>query len=102
MSHRKGFRHPYYVGMPMWEHIALLALAIASADGATGASSLQELVQRSVQNADADWAAAPQYAFTKRDVVIQLGEQITKTYQVTMVEASPYNKLIIINDRPFL
>ena len=100
MSHRKGFRHPYYVGVPMWEHITLLALAIASADGATGASSVQEIVQRSVQNADADWAAAPQYAFTERDVVTQRGEQITKTYQVTMVEGSPYNKLIAINDRP--
>src|SRR6185312_5684256 len=33
MSHRKGPRHPHYVGMPMLDHIALLALAIASTDG---------------------------------------------------------------------
>jgi len=86
--------------MPTLKHLGVLVLAIASADWVTAASMVEDIVQRSVQNANADWAAAPQYAFTERDVVTQRGKQTTKSYQVTMLEGSPYNKLIAINDQP--
>jgi hypothetical protein len=82
------------------EHIGLAVLAIASAGRVMGASNVQEIVQRSVQNTNADWTAAPEYAFTERDVITKHGKQTTKTYQETMIEGSPYNKLIAINDEP--
>ena len=81
------------------ESFAAIALAAASARPVLAASTVQEIVQRSVQNTNADWAAAPQYAFTERDVVTSHGKRTTKTYQVTMIEGSPYNRLIAINDK---
>ena len=80
--------------------LALVALAVASADPVPPSSNVQKIVQRSVQNTNADWAAAPQYAFTERDVITSRSKRTVKTYQVTMIEGSPYNKLIAINDRP--
>lgn len=91
--------HPHYADMHNLEHIGLVVLAIASAGPVVGASTVEEIVHRSVQNSDADWAAAPQYAFTERDVITRHGKRTTKTYQVTMIEGSPYNKLIAINDQ---
>ena len=49
------------------------------------ANAVEEIIHRSVQNTDADWAVAPQYAFTERDVVTSHGKRTTKTYQVTMM-----------------
>ena len=57
-------------------------------------------MQRSVANTNADWNAAPKYDFTERDVVTRHGSRTTKTWQVAMIEGSPYNKLIAIDDRP--
>jgi hypothetical protein len=99
MSHPYRSEHPQYASMKTLEQIALIALTMASAERVVAANTVQEIVQRSVQNADADWAAAPQYAFRERDVVTQHGRQTTKTFQVTMLEGSPYNKLIAVNDQ---
>jgi len=65
----------------------------------TGAAVLEspkvtEIVQRSVENTNADWAAAPQYSFTERDITTKNGKQTAKTYQVVMLNGSPYNKLL--------
>jgi len=59
-----------------------------------------DIVRRSVANTNADWAAAPQYDFTERDIVTQHGNRTTKTFQVTMIDGSPYNKLIAVNGQP--
>lgn len=60
----------------------------------------EDIVRRSVANTNADWAAAPQYDFTERDVVTRHGERTAKTYQVMMIAGSPYNKLIAVNGHP--
>jgi hypothetical protein len=65
-----------------------------------GKNPAEPIVQRSVANTNADWAAAPQYEFTERDVVEQHGNTTTKTYQVLMIDGSPYNELIAINGQP--
>jgi hypothetical protein len=54
-------------------------------------------VQRSVANTNADWAAAPQYGFTEHDVITKGARRTAKTYQVMMIEGSPYNKLLSKN-----
>jgi hypothetical protein len=59
-----------------------------------------EIVRRSVANTDADWAKAAQYDFTERDIVVEHGTRTAKTYQVMMIEGSPYNKLIARNGEP--
>jgi hypothetical protein len=99
MLHIQIPTHPHDADMHNLEHVGLVVLAIVAAGPVVGASTVQEIVQRSVQNADADWAAAPQYAFTERDVITRHGKRTTRTYQVTMIEGSPYNKLIAVNDQ---
>jgi len=68
--------------------------------GGVAADQADDIVRRSVQNTTADWDAAPQYDFTERDIVSQHGKRSVKTYQVTMIAGSPYNKLIAIDGRP--
>lgn len=59
-----------------------------------------EIVQRSVDHNNADWAAAPQYSFTERDTIVKGGQRTIKTYRVFMIEGSPYNQLVAVNDQP--
>lgn len=59
-----------------------------------------EIVQHSVRNIDADWAAAPQYDFRERDVITKRGKQTENTYEVLMIDGSPYNKMIAAGGRP--
>jgi hypothetical protein len=61
---------------------------------------VEEIVEQSVRNSDADWNAAPQYSFTERDIVTKHDTQVTKTYHVVMLEGSPYNKMIELNGEP--
>lgn len=60
--------------------------------------TVEEIVERSVENSNADWAAAPQFSFTEKDVITKGGKRTVKTYQVLTIEGSPYNKLLAVND----
>lgn len=64
------------------------------------ASNATQIVQRSVANTTYDWNLAPQYNFTEHDVIVKHGVKTVKTYQVLMLEGSPYNKLIAVNGQP--
>src|SRR5947209_4049091 len=82
-------------------YLALLLFGAYWCRAAVGVQSrAEEIVQRSVANTNADWAAAPQYNFTERDVITQNGKRTVKTYEVLSIEGSPYNKLIDINGQP--
>jgi hypothetical protein len=81
--------------------IACLLLAPAITLPATApAVDVNEIVNRSVQNNDANWKAAPQYAFKERDIITKSGRRTTHTYEVIMIEGSPYQKTIAINGKP--
>ena len=54
------------------------------------------IVANSVAANDRDWNVAPRYDFMERD----RDGNGTKTYQVTMIEGSPYDRLVAINGRP--
>jgi hypothetical protein len=56
-----------------------------------------EIVQRSVQNTNADWAAAPQFHYIERDVITKGGKRTEQTYRVFLIEGSPYHQLIAID-----
>ncbi len=77
---------------------AVLLSAAFGADSAPG--RIEEIVQRSVQNTNADWAAAPRYNFTEHDVITKDGKRVERTYQVIMIDGSPYDKTIAINGQP--
>ena len=60
----------------------------------------EDIVQRSVANTNADWQAAPHYDFTERDIITKHGKRVTKSFQVMMIDGSPYNKLTSVNGQP--
>ena len=58
-------------------------------------------MQRSVAATEQDWSLAPDYSFTDRDVSSKRGQpQPTKTHRVLMINGSPYNELVAVNDAP--
>lgn len=61
--------------------------------------SVSEILQKSVNVTQQDWKEAPNFSFIDREVEAKHGHaEHTKTYQVLMIDGSPYNKLIAIND----
>src|SRR5947199_6506770 len=62
---------------------------------AVAQESVTSILQKSVEANDRDWKAAPQYDYFERD----RDPQGTKTYSVTNVLGSPYEKLVAINDK---
>ncbi|HVB38129.1 MAG TPA: hypothetical protein VND92_06300 [Vicinamibacterales bacterium] len=57
---------------------------------------VQTIIQRSVEATKADWKAAPDYDFKERD----RGKGGTKTSDVTMIDGSPYYRLLAVNGVP--
>jgi hypothetical protein len=82
--------------------VTVTACGIASAAQPSSASpDVQELIRRSVNAIESDWKQAPNYTFVERDVESKKDAPPTvKTYEVLMIEGSPYNRLMALNDRP--
>ncbi len=83
---------------------ALILAAAISLSGLWAAgpapNRVERIVAESVQNTNADWSAAPQYDFTERDVITKGGKRVVRTYQVIMIDGSPYQKSIATDGRP--
>jgi len=76
----------------------LLIPVVSLAANSPGA---KEIVRRSVAVTQQDWKEAPNYAFIDREVHGKHGHvRLPKTYEVLMIDGSPYNKLMAINDVP--
>jgi hypothetical protein len=81
--------------------ITLAACGSAIAAQSSSAPDVRELIGRSVASIESDWKQAPNFTFVERDVESKKdGAPTVKTYQVFMIEGSPYNRLIAVNDRP--
>lgn len=78
-------------------YFGLFFAACSSWAAVVAQSPAEVIVQRSVANTNADWAAAPQYDFSERDVITKNGKRTVRTYEVLMIEASPYNKVVAID-----
>jgi uncharacterized membrane protein len=72
---------------------ALLMFLPLAAFGEPDASTI---IQRSVEANERDWEAAPAYGYTER---VRSSSGV-KTYDVEMIEGSPYRRLIAVNGRP--
>src|SRR5215472_7412097 len=58
-----------------------------------------EIIKKSVAATQANWKQAPKYAFVERDVTSKKNHaKTTKTFEVLMIDGSPYNKLLAVND----
>jgi hypothetical protein len=63
--------------------------------------NVEQIVQHSEQTIAADWSHAPEYSYIERDVESKHDSRRTvKTYQVLMIDGSPYNRLIAVDDKP--
>jgi hypothetical protein len=68
--------------------------------------SVSDIIRRSVATNSADWKAQPQYAYdefdrkTKVDGSGVVHGQPSRTYEVLMIEGSPYNRLIAVDNQP--
>jgi hypothetical protein len=58
---------------------------------------VETIIQRSVEANQADFNAAPDFNYKERD---RNSDGTSKTYQVTMIEGTPYQRLIEINGKP--
>jgi hypothetical protein len=61
-----------------------------------GQANVETIIQRSVEANQRDWDADPQFDYTEQD----REKGGSKTYEVTMLFGSPYQRLIAINGRP--
>ncbi len=61
-----------------------------------GQADVGEIIQKSVAANEVDFRAEPEFGHK----VIDRGSQESKTYQVTMIDGSPYRRLIAVNDKP--
>lgn len=59
-------------------------------------ADVQTIIQKSVAANEADFKAAPEYSYRERDRTADG----TKTYDVLMIEGSPYQRLIAVNGKP--
>ena len=62
----------------------------------------QATIGQSLQAMESDWKQAPHYSFIERDVESKgRATAIIKSYEVLMLDGSPYNRLIRMQDAPF-
>jgi hypothetical protein len=59
-------------------------------------ANVQEIIQKSVAANEQDFKAEPEFSYK----VVERGSQGSKTYQVTMIDGSPYQRLIAVNGEP--
>jgi len=68
----------------------LVGLACGCATGLQ-ATDPYEIMNHSMKLAEANWSEAPNYSYTRTDANTESGSQPSrKTYQVLMIEGSPY------------
>jgi hypothetical protein len=78
---------------------AVLALFSVVARGSE-VMDAQNIVRQATTVMQADWAAAPGFAFIQRDVTTSKGITSSKTHQVFMIAGSDYYMRIAIEDAP--
>lgn len=66
-----------------------------------GSPDPQDIVKKSVDAIQEDWAEAPRYAYVERDVESKKdAPAMSKTYRVLMIDGSPFNLVTEVNDQP--
>lgn len=79
----------------MWKPLLVLALGSIVTLGSSSVG--EDLMALSIKVTEANWAEAPNYSFVRSETT---GSNATeKTYEVLMIEGSPFSKLIRIQGR---
>ena len=79
----------------------LLVFAATGLHSFAATPSPDEIVRRSVEAIQTDWAQSAKYSYLERDVESKRsGPRTAKMYRVLMIDGSPYNLVTAINDSP--
>ena len=90
----------------LWAGFAAAATISAGDDAGVGRPPAAEIVRKSVVVNTSDWRAQPAYAFREHDIKSKIDAsghphvEQAKTYDVSMIEGSPYNRLLALNNEP--
>jgi hypothetical protein len=76
--------------------ILILAAILAFSGYAIGQENADTIIQQSGQAIKRDWEAAPEFDCRERD----RNASGTRTYEDTMIEGSPYQRLVALNGKP--
>jgi hypothetical protein len=74
----------------------MFSVLILPGAAACATIDVQTIIQKSVVANQVDFKAAPEYSFRKRE----RDDQSSKTYDVDMIDGSPYQLLLAVNDKP--
>jgi hypothetical protein len=83
-----------------------LALILLASTASAVEPNANEIIRKSVAVNDADFQALPRYSRVETDVELKmdssgrLKSRTQKTFQLTMIDGSPYEKLLAINGHP--
>ena len=94
MSYHGPPHLPSRVLVCLWFALAFVPLAFSVEP------NTQEIIRLSIAAAEADWKAISDFSDIERDADTRGGMPTSKTYQVLMIEGSPYYRLIAVNDQP--
>ncbi|HLH40201.1 MAG TPA: hypothetical protein VKX39_13715 [Bryobacteraceae bacterium] len=72
----------------MWPQAAAVELSAA------------EIIHRSVEVNERDWKVGPSFSHVERDIEIKGGEKTDHTYEVFLMDGSPYRRLIAVDGQP--
>jgi hypothetical protein len=67
---------------------------------------VQALLRKSVANTERNWSEAPNFVFTEHDIQEKLDSRgrvkskVDKFYEVSMLDGSPYERVIALNGKP--
>ena len=79
--------------------IAMALPTLADQPGAPDKPDVSEIVRRSIQAAQSDWKAFPNYTHLERSAKTKGGSDDAKTFEVLMIDGSSYNRLISIDGK---
>jgi len=68
--------------------------------GAVAPLTPEEIIRRSITANEKDWNEAPAFSHHDRTIEKKGDETTDRTYQVTMIEGTPYKRLIAMDGRP--
>jgi len=81
-------------------NLAGLAVALAFVPFAFAIQpDVQQIVSRSIAATQADWQQLPDFSDIERDADTRGGATTSKTYEVTIIDGTPYSRLVAVDDK---
>lgn len=96
MERERRLRKPTSLSLAFPALTLLLFVFLPLASG-SAQTDVTGIIQKSVEANNRDWDADPQFAYTEQDLD---AKGVRKTYDVTNVLGTPYERLIAINGKP--